>query len=241
MKTVNNAVYETLGDRWYSATDDPIALLRAEARARNPWVKEKLGASPCRVLDIGCGGGFLSNELALAGHSVVGMDQAQGALDVARAADATGKVEYVLGDAHALRFQDGAFDAVCAMDVLEHVEPWQSVVTEASRVLRPGGVFLFYTFNRNFLSWLLAVKGVGWVVRNTPKDLHVYRLFIRPGELALGCAQAGLELESLDGFGPKIFSAAFLKLLFSGRVPAEFEFGLAPHTLLGYLGSAKKL
>ncbi len=243
MAEINNQIYEQLQQRWYHADDDPVALLRAEARARNPWVQQRIWEKyglPVSVLDLGCGAGFLSNALAKQGHRVTGIDQAENALHVARAHDGTGTVQYLLGDARALSFTPESFEVVCAMDVLEHVLPWQGVVAEASRVLKPGGLFIFYTFNRTLLAWLFAVKGIEWVVKNTPKNLHLHAMFITPGELAAACEGLGMVSEKVVGFGPKVFSRAFGKLLLTGRVPPDFEFRLQKGLQLGYLGLARK-
>ncbi|HEX7671209.1 MAG TPA: class I SAM-dependent methyltransferase, partial [Polyangiaceae bacterium] len=142
---VNNDIYSTLGARWYEADDDPVALLRAEARLRNPWVAktitEELPGKSCSVLDLGCGGGFLSNHLATLGHRVTGLDEAKDSLRVAAGRDESGTVRYDHGDATNLPYEPGAFDVVCAMDFLEHVEDPGRVVAEASRVLSPSGLF----------------------------------------------------------------------------------------------------
>ncbi|MEO6095612.1 MAG: methyltransferase domain-containing protein, partial [Fibrobacteria bacterium] len=88
LAAVNNAFYEGLGDRWYDAYDDPVALLRAEGRLKNPWVADRirshLEGNPGRILDIGCGAGFLANSLAAEGHRVSGVDMSRGSLKVAR-------------------------------------------------------------------------------------------------------------------------------------------------------------
>jgi 2-polyprenyl-6-hydroxyphenyl methylase / 3-demethylubiquinone-9 3-methyltransferase len=135
-QSINNDIYHALGERWYNAQDDPVALLRAEARLRNPWVAEELRARfagrRLRILDVGCGGGFLSNYLAIQGHTVIGLDFASDALKVARLHDATGRVEYIEGDAYRLPFTDGGFDAVCSMDFLEHVEEPELAIREAA-------------------------------------------------------------------------------------------------------------
>src|SRR4030095_16771587 len=175
---INNAFYDTLGERWYEAEDEPVSLLRAEGALKNPWVEERLHAAftdrRARVLDVGCGAGFLANALAGSDFEVAGGDLSEESLEVARRRDGTGRVNYRRADALSLPFDEGEFDAVCAMDFLEHVPNPGEVIREAGRVLRKGGLFFFHTFNRNFLSWLFAIQGLRWFVRNTPKNLHVY-------------------------------------------------------------------
>ena len=103
-RAVNNALYDTLGERWYAADDDPVALLRAESRLRNPWVAERIHAhfagriDPVRVLDVGCGGGFLSNHLSKEGFEVDGLDASADSLAVATRHDPTRNVRYTRGD-----------------------------------------------------------------------------------------------------------------------------------------------
>jgi 2-polyprenyl-6-hydroxyphenyl methylase / 3-demethylubiquinone-9 3-methyltransferase len=239
---INNAVYETLGARWTEAEDDPVGLLRAESRARNPWVQSEIAKRkgfPCDILDLGCGAGFLSNVLAADGHCVTGVDLAEGALRVARAEDKTQSVQYEAMDARALQYADESFDAVCAMDVLEHVVSWEALVKEAARVLRPGGLLFFYTFNRNFLSKLLVIKGVSWVVKNTPNNLHVYEMFIKPEEFVRVAEEHALIVEPLRGLRP-VLNAHFWRMLATGRVGPGFAFAFTQSTKLSYLGVAVK-
>lgn len=241
--SVNNAVYATLGERWYQAEDDPIALLRAESRLRNPWIHAAITAAfgdrPAKVLDVGCGGGFLSNYLATKGHRVTGLDASGDALAIARRYDETGSVDYQSGDALNLPYPDACFDSVCAMDFLEHVEDPDRVIAEAARVLKPSGLFFFHTFNRNFLSWLIVIKGVEWFVRNTPPNLHVLRLFLKPEEVRASCERHGLVGLELQGVRP-VFGRPFLNLLLTRRVSKDFAFTFTPSLGLGFSGIAKK-
>jgi 2-polyprenyl-6-hydroxyphenyl methylase / 3-demethylubiquinone-9 3-methyltransferase len=237
MSSVDNSIYSRLGDRWYRASDDPVALLRAESRLRNPWILERLEPSS-KVLDIGCGGGFLSNELAAHGHEVTGLDAARDALAVAAAHDWTASVSYIEGDALALPFRDASFDAVTAMDFLEHVENPARVVEEVARVLRPGGSFFFHTFNRNPISWLVVIKGVEWFVKNTPPNMHVYRLFVKPDELYEMCACSRLRVTEIVGSRPKL--SHILPLVLSGIARPDFAFVWSKNLLTGYTGVATK-
>jgi 2-polyprenyl-6-hydroxyphenyl methylase / 3-demethylubiquinone-9 3-methyltransferase len=242
-RPVNNDIYGALGARWYEAQDDPVALLRAESKLRNPWVARTLGdtfgARPCSVLDVGCGAGFLSNYLATLGHRVSGLDAASDSLDVAAHHDATGTVRYEVGNALELPYPDGAFDVVCAMDFLEHVEEPDRVIAEAARVLSPSGLFFFPTFNRNWLAWLIVIKGVEWFVRNTPRDMHVLHLFLTPEEVTAMCLSRGLLPVRLLGSRP-LFGTALLKMLATGRVPEEFGFTFSRSTRIAFSGFARK-
>jgi len=241
---VNNAVYDTLDERWYEAQDDPIALLRAESAARTPWVEAEIqkvfSLGAVRVLDVGCGGGFLSNALARGGHAVTGVDASSTSLAVAARHDSTRSVRYVLGDARRLPFADASFEVVCAMDFLEHIDEPAAVIAEVARVLAPGGLFFFHTFNRNWLAWLVVIKGVEWLVKNVPRDLHVLRLFLRPEEVQAMCAANDLSMKQVRGFEPALWSRAFLRLLGTGSVPRDFEFRFTKSTRIGYTGMAAK-
>jgi 2-polyprenyl-6-hydroxyphenyl methylase/3-demethylubiquinone-9 3-methyltransferase len=243
---IDNGLYDGLGERWHEAWDHPVALLRAENALKAPWVAERLriamGGRAARVLDIGCGGGFLARALASEGHRVCGLDFSLGSLRAARgpAPFSVAHVPaYVAGDAYRLPFPDAAFDAVCALDFLEHVSAPARAIAEAARVLRPGGLFFFHTFNRNPLAWLIIIKGVEWFVRGTPPRMHVLPLFLKPAELEAMCAKEGLRSEGMRGIRPAL-GGAFWRMLATRRVPRGFRFRFSGSLALGYLGSALK-
>ncbi len=241
---VNLACFEDLGERWYEADDDPVALLRAESRLFGPWLIAELAGtgrgSTLDVLDVGCGAGLLANTIGKAGHRVWGVDLAPGALEVARRHDATGSVRYLRMDACALELDAASFDAVLAMDLLEHVEEPRALVREAARVLRPGGRFFFHTFNRSRVAHLLVIKGVEWFVRNTPRNLHLYRLFIRPSEMRGFLSDAGLHPERWLGVRPALSLPRLWRLVRSGVVPKDFAFVFHRSLVAGYAGIARK-
>jgi 2-polyprenyl-6-hydroxyphenyl methylase/3-demethylubiquinone-9 3-methyltransferase len=239
MARINNDFYDGLGEKWHTEGCHPIALLRAENRLRNPWIAGKIGTKS-KVLDIGCGAGFLTNFLAELGHEVSGVDLSQQSLELAKEKDTTKSVSYQAADATQLPFDATTFDVVCAMDLLEHVPDPKAVIAEASRVLRPGGLFFFHTFNRNFWSWLVVIKGVEWCVRNTPPQMHVYPLFIKPSEMEAMCAAYSLTVENLQGVRPKFLTRAFWKMVLTRKVDEAFEFRFTSSLTTGYSGFAKK-
>jgi 2-polyprenyl-6-hydroxyphenyl methylase/3-demethylubiquinone-9 3-methyltransferase len=179
------------------------------------------------------------NHLAALGHRVVGLDASRDALAIASRHDHTRRVRYEQGDALTLPFDDASFDAVCAMDFLEHVENPDRVIAEAARVLRPSGLFFFHTFNRSFFSWLVVIKGVERFVPNTPRNLHILRLFLKPAEVRSSCEQHGLVGVQIQGMRPKL-GLAFLKMCFTRRVSADFAFTFTKSTGLGFSGMARK-
>ncbi|MBC7464483.1 MAG: 3-demethylubiquinone-9 3-O-methyltransferase [Bdellovibrio sp.] len=244
MQKVNNDVYDTYGDRWYEADDDPVALLRAESKTKTPWIVSQLKqygylTKETKVLDVGCGAGFLSNALAKQGVQVTGVDLSEESLKVAHKYDETKTVHYQSADAYKLPFEDSSFDVLTAMDFLEHVEHPDQIIIEFSRVLKPGGVFIFHTFNRNFLAYIVIIKFVEWLVKNTPKHLHVLRLFIKPKELSHYCELSGMKVKAMTGIKP-VFSTIPIRHLFSGIVPKSLRFELTKSLLLSYMGIAQK-
>jgi 2-polyprenyl-6-hydroxyphenyl methylase / 3-demethylubiquinone-9 3-methyltransferase len=242
VQEIDNSFYDEYGERWYTAFDDPIALLRAENRVKFPWILKELhihshlGAS---ILDVGCGGGFLSNELARNGYQVTGVDLSAESLRVAKAHDETNTVKYQIADAYQLPFPDKSFDVLTAMDFLEHVDRPDLVIKEFSRVLKPKGLFFFHTFNRNPLAWLVVIKLLEWFVKNTPKNMHVIHLFIKPRELKEYCKGAGIEIYELKGVRP-ILSSITWKMIRTGVISELMRFKITNSTLMSYIGVGKK-
>ena len=241
---VNNDYYHHLGEDWFIANDDPIALLRAESKLKNPWVlqtiEKELGKGPKKVLDIGCGAGFLSNAMALNNHQVDGIDMSEESLKIARKYDTTKTANYQYGNAYELPFENDQFDAVCAMDFLEHVEEPDRVIQEASRVLKPNGIFFFHTFSKNILAYLVIIKLVEWFLPKTPKHMHILRLFISPKELNKMNKLAKLHTIHMMGIRPNFGQLSFWKSLFNREVHPEFSFSFTKSTLLSYIGYARK-
>jgi len=240
---VNNEYYDDLGDQWYEADDDPVAILRAEQRIKNPWIRNRIEehfqCTDLSIADIGCGAGFLTNDLVKTYTSVHGLDASESSLQTARSRDPAGTVQYQLGNAYELPYEERSMDVVCAMDFLEHVEEPARVISECVRILKPGGLFFYHTFNRNPLSWLIIIKFMEWFVPNTPKHLHVLHLFIKPRELLEMMQGRGLVNLEIHGIGPR-FNGALFRSMIARRVLPDFTFHLSSHTMLGYIGVSEK-
>jgi 2-polyprenyl-6-hydroxyphenyl methylase/3-demethylubiquinone-9 3-methyltransferase len=242
-KSVNNAFYDELEELWIHGDAHPIALLRAENRLRIPWIiqtiEERCGKNK-KILDIGCGAGFLTNALAKEHHEVVGVDLSSKSLEIAKKSDITKKAAYLQAPGEQLPFPDNSFDVISALDFLEHIEEPQRVIQEASRVLKPGGLFFFHTFNRNFLSYLLIIKGVEFFVPNTPPQMHLLRLFIKPEELSRMCQMSDLQVVEMRGMRPSFGLQGLWKLVLQRRIADDFRFLFCPSLKTGYCGFCLK-
>ena len=162
------------------------------------WIQDFVPLSGLKVLDVGCGGGILSDAMARTGAQVTGIDLADKALKVAQlhALEAqTPGVQYRAISAEDLAAeQPGQFDVVTCMEMLEHVPDPASVVRACATLVKPGGWVFFSTLNRNPKSFLFAIVGAEYILNMLPKGTHEYAKFIRPSELATHCRHAGLDV-----------------------------------------------
>jgi len=196
------AKFSDLAHRWWDP-DSEFRPLHQINPLRLDWIQAQLPLAGKRVLDVGCGGGILSEAMARRGAQVTGIDLSVKALKVAQlhALEAqTPNVEYREVSAEALAAaQPGSFDAVTCMEMLEHVPDPASVVRACSTLVKPGGWVFFSTINRNPKAFLFAIIGAEYVLNLLPRGTHEYMKFVRPSELAGYCRDAGLELMQTRG------------------------------------------
>jgi 2-polyprenyl-6-hydroxyphenyl methylase / 3-demethylubiquinone-9 3-methyltransferase len=211
---MDNDVYSAQGDQWWRP-DSPFYQMRiflnpvrVEYAKRILIEETKIDPRAVAALDVGCGGGLLTEEIARMGFDTTGVDPSARSVQAAAAhARENGlAVRYRTGPGESLPFEDHSFGVVFCCDVLEHVRDLPKVVSEISRVLKPGGVFCYDTFNRTWLSRLAAIKisqvWKPWAFM--PPNLHVWGMFIKPGEMKLLLRQNGLEWKEHRGLKPDI-------------------------------------
>jgi 2-polyprenyl-6-hydroxyphenyl methylase/3-demethylubiquinone-9 3-methyltransferase len=179
----------------------------------NPWrvpyfkkaLIERYGQdlNQVRLLDIGCGGGVLSEEFAGLGCQVVGIDISPRSIAVAQAhAEQSGlSIDYRIGEAMGLPFEDSSFEAVSCCDMLEHVSDWERVIAESARVLKPDGLFFFDTINRTQKSKAVFIQGLqeSPLTRLMPPDTHIWKMFITPDEITSALHEQGMAVADMRG------------------------------------------
>ncbi|TMI96698.1 MAG: 3-demethylubiquinone-9 3-O-methyltransferase [Bacteroidetes bacterium] len=212
-KKIDNDLYNADGDIWWK----PDTILHLLKTSVNPWrvgcakdIIKKLAIDPKgkTALEVGSGGGILTEEIAKMGFITTGIDPAdQSIITASNHARASGlNIKYEKGTGENLPYANGSFDFVFCCDVLEHVQDLPKVISEISRVLKPGGVFIYDTLNRTFISKVVAIKiwqeWKRWAFM--PPNLHVWEMFIKPGEIKELLQKNGLDWKEHTGSSPNV-------------------------------------
>jgi 2-polyprenyl-6-hydroxyphenyl methylase/3-demethylubiquinone-9 3-methyltransferase len=195
------AKFDALAPRFWDEQGEFRPLHRLNP-VRAGYVASRAGLRGCRVLDVGCGGGLLAEDLAKAGGTVTAIDLSETMIEVARlhAAEGGHMIDYRVQAAEALATDPSArFDVVCCMEMLEHVPDPGAMLGTLGRLLAPGGQLFVSTINRNLKSFLLAIVGAEYVMRLLPRGTHEYERLIRPAELAGWARDQGLDVMDLRG------------------------------------------
>ena len=224
-------IYDKVADRWWSDDIRWVRTLKNLVPGRLAWFDRQIDWQGKAVLDLGCAGGFMAEALAQRGAQATGIDPATDAIDAARAhARENGlQIGYDVGMGEALPYADASFDAVVCVDVLEHVADLPKVLAEVARTLRPGGLFLFDTINRNPLARLATITIAEDLLRLLPRGTHDPAMFIKPAELRAAMQAAGLVPGATTGLGPRGINRRF-----------DLTFGPLPLTAILYMGVARK-
>jgi 2-polyprenyl-6-hydroxyphenyl methylase/3-demethylubiquinone-9 3-methyltransferase len=243
---IDNKYYDQVGDDWWD-TEGPLRALHEMNPARIGYFHRVLRsrypgrpAGTLRVVDLGCGGGLVSEELAARGYRVTGVDLSEGTVAAARRHAAVSGVDvtYLVGSAYGTGLPDGCAEAVVASDVLEHFHDLPAALAEIDRLLAPGGVLLFDTINRTIRSYLLLILVAEKLFGIIKPGTHNWKMFIRPMELRGLLYDAGLLLEDTQGLGPARSLPALLPDLLLHRRLGEFT--LTGDLSASYIGHAVK-
>jgi len=212
-KKIDNDLYNADGDIWWK----PDTILHLLKTSVNPWrvgcakdIIKKLAIDPKgkTALEVGSGGGILTEEIAKMGFITTGIDPAdQSIITASNHARASGlNIKYEKGTGENLPYANGSFDFIFCCDVLAHVQDLPKVISEISRVLKPGGVFIYDTLNRTFISKVVAIKiwqeWKRWAFM--PPNLHVWEMFIKPGEIKELLQKNGLDWKEHTGSSPNV-------------------------------------
>jgi 2-polyprenyl-6-hydroxyphenyl methylase/3-demethylubiquinone-9 3-methyltransferase len=204
MLNADPAELEKFGDlahRWWDPNSE-FKPLHDINPLRLDWIDAAIGLGGKRILDVGCGGGLLSEGMAVRGANVTGIDLSEKPLGVARLhlLESGQKVDYRKISVEQLAEEmPGAFDVVTCLEMLEHVPDPASVVASCARLVKPGGQVFLSTLNRNPKAYLFAVIGAEYLLQMLPKGTHDFARFIKPSELTRWCRQSDLEPDEMIG------------------------------------------
>lgn len=193
--------FSELAHRWWDPGSE-FRPLHEINPLRLEWINAHAPLSGKTVLDIGCGGGILSESMAMKGAQVTGIDLSEKALKVAdlHSLESGVQVRYELVAAEVMAAREPArYDIVTCMEMLEHVPDPAAIVKACATLVKPGGMVFFSTLNRNPKSYLFAVIGAEYLLRLLPRGTHDYAKFITPAELSQYARKAGLQVEALKG------------------------------------------
>ena len=220
------------GDWWGKAAPRGLRQLRKLVPARFAYFDGVIADwTDLAVLDLGCGGGFMAEALALRGAAVVGIDPCASAIALAcEHAHASGlAIDYRVGRGEAIPLDAGSVDVVVSVDVLEHVDSLEKVLGEIDRVLRPGGFILFDTVNDTRLAAFVMVTLAERVLRLLPAGTHERERFVTPHRLRAILVSLGFDVSTFVGFGPTGVDREL-----------DFTFGQLPTRAILYMGHARR-
>ena len=224
-------IYSSHADQWWSGNLRFLRSLHNIVPPRMKYFSAQIESWENKsVLDLGCGGGFMSEALAKEGATVIGVDPCENAIKSAQAhaQSVNLSIDYRVGTGEQIPLETNTVDFVVCVDVLEHISGLDKALQEIRRVLKPGGIFFFDTINRTILSRVLMVYLAEYTFRLLPIGTHDPNMFIKPKELTQKLSSLGFTVPPFVGLGPSGMNRKF-----------DFTFGRFPFTWIMYMGHCK--
>jgi 2-polyprenyl-6-hydroxyphenyl methylase / 3-demethylubiquinone-9 3-methyltransferase len=203
--------FGSMAERWWD-TQGEFKTLHDINPLRIQFIKDYVDLEQKLIVDVGCGGGILSEGLAKEGADVLGIDMSEALVDIAdlHGLETGVRVQYRKISAEALaESQPESFDHVTCMEMLEHVPKPGSIIQACAKLVKPGGMVFFSTLNRKPQAYLLAIVAAEHILKMLPKGTHDYKTFIKPSELSQSARSAGLELQGMAGIEYNPFNKRF--------------------------------
>jgi 2-polyprenyl-6-hydroxyphenyl methylase/3-demethylubiquinone-9 3-methyltransferase len=205
------AKFTELSAHWWDPSGELKTLHQINPLRLN-WINERHPLKDKNVIDIGCGGGILTESMAKLGAHVTGIDMSQGAINVANLhqIESGVQVEYLLRTAEKIAAERPAnYDVVTCMEMLEHVPNPSAIIQACANLVKPNGDIFISTINRNLKAYLFAIIGAEYILKLVPQSTHDYAKFIRPAEIAAWARATGLTVGDMAGFSYNIFTKQF--------------------------------
>jgi 2-polyprenyl-6-hydroxyphenyl methylase/3-demethylubiquinone-9 3-methyltransferase len=197
---MSSNLFDTLSHAWWSPTKDTLHGLHLLNPCRLAFIKNTLADQPCRLLDIGCGGGLLSLPLARLGHNVTGIDASLTAINAAQAAAQKQNLNPTFIHKPIQDYQTTQlFDCLIASEVIEHINDLDAFITQSTRLLKPGGLFILSTLNRTWQSKFLGQYVAEHILKWAPKGAHDWHLFRTPAEVMKAFEHHNYQPQSAKG------------------------------------------
>ena len=193
--------FNELAHKWWDEESEFKPLHQINPLRLN-FIHEKVNLKNKKVLDVGCGGGILSESMAKRGADVTGIDMGEKVINIAKLHALQSKldIDYQCISLEALTLEHGPiFDVITCMEMLEHVPEPSNIVSLCAKLLKPGGTLFMSTINRNIKAYLFAVIGAEYILKLLPRGTHDYEKFIKPSELIAWCRQENLNIKTLVG------------------------------------------
>lgn len=203
--------FGSLAERWWDPHGE-FKTLHDINPLRISFIKKYADVEGKRIVDVGCGGGILSEGLAKQGADVTGIDLSEELIEIAdlHGLESGINVTYKKISAEALAEEETeGFDHVTCMEMLEHVPDPSSIISACAKMVKPGGYVFFSTLNRKPKAYLMAILGAEYILRMLPKGTHDYKTFIKPSELSQWTRQVGMEMQGMIGIEYNPFNKRF--------------------------------